>query len=73
MPDLAAAVVRFVLGRPVLFRRKQPHLSGRPFILVKFRIMWDPDPAFGALLMRIALSDWVEHSAHEYRRNLPAC
>lgn len=34
-----AAVVRLLLGRPVLFRQQRPGLHGRPFTLVKFRSM----------------------------------
>jgi lipopolysaccharide/colanic/teichoic acid biosynthesis glycosyltransferase len=36
-----AALVRWKLGRPVLFRQVRPGLSGLPFELVKFRSMTD--------------------------------
>ena len=36
---LTAAVVRFHLGRPVLFRQVRSGLNGEPFTLVKFRTM----------------------------------
>jgi lipopolysaccharide/colanic/teichoic acid biosynthesis glycosyltransferase len=32
------------LGRPVLFRQRRPGQSGRPFTLVKFRTMTQPEP-----------------------------
>jgi sugar transferase EpsL len=36
-----ALLVRFTLGKPVLFRQARPGLQGRPFALVKFRSMRD--------------------------------
>jgi lipopolysaccharide/colanic/teichoic acid biosynthesis glycosyltransferase len=45
---LAVAVLIAVgLGRPVLFRQLRPGLGARPFTLVKFRTMLDPDPERG--------------------------
>jgi lipopolysaccharide/colanic/teichoic acid biosynthesis glycosyltransferase len=43
---VAILVVR-KLGRPVLFRQQRPGLQGRPFTLVKFRTMREPDPGAG--------------------------
>ncbi len=42
-----AVAVRRRLGAPVLFRQTRPGLHGRPFEMVKFRTMLDPDPARG--------------------------
>jgi lipopolysaccharide/colanic/teichoic acid biosynthesis glycosyltransferase len=42
-----AVLVARNLGRPVLFRQQRPGLGGRPFTLVKFRSMHDPDPEAG--------------------------
>lgn len=36
---LAAVLVWFSMGRPILFRQKRPGLGGRPFMMVKFRTM----------------------------------
>ena len=47
---LVAALVRVVLGAPVLFRQERPGLDGRPFTLVKFRTMADTKDAQGHLL-----------------------
>jgi sugar transferase EpsL len=48
---LIAALVRFRMGSPVLFRQLRPGLHGRPFVLFKFRTMlhakdgaFDPRP-----------------------------
>jgi len=38
---LIAVTARFRLGSPVLFRQQRPGLSGRPFLLTKFRTMTD--------------------------------
>lgn len=38
-----AAVVRSKLGSPVLFRQQRPGLHGKPFTLLKFRTMREPD------------------------------
>jgi lipopolysaccharide/colanic/teichoic acid biosynthesis glycosyltransferase len=43
------ALILLGLGRPVLFRQARPGLHGRPFTLVKFRTMLDPDPAGGLI------------------------
>lgn len=47
---LLAALVRWKLGSPVLFRQLRPGLGGRPFELIKFRSMTDRRDAQGALL-----------------------
>ncbi|HVR79345.1 MAG TPA: sugar transferase [Acidimicrobiia bacterium] len=36
---VTAALVRWKLGRPVLFRQERPGIGGQPFTLVKFRTM----------------------------------
>jgi lipopolysaccharide/colanic/teichoic acid biosynthesis glycosyltransferase len=38
-----AAVIRWRLGSPVLFRQMRPGLGGRPFQMIKFRTMIDRD------------------------------
>ena len=43
-----AALVRWRLGSPVLFRQQRPGLGGRPFTLVKFRTMTEARGADGA-------------------------
>jgi lipopolysaccharide/colanic/teichoic acid biosynthesis glycosyltransferase len=47
---VTAALVRWRLGRPVLFRQERPGIHGRPFTLVKFRTMRDApvDPTDGS-------------------------
>ncbi|HEX9865123.1 MAG TPA: sugar transferase [Acidimicrobiia bacterium] len=47
---VTAALVRWRLGRPVLFRQQRPGIHGRPFTLVKFRTMRDApvDPTDGS-------------------------
>ena len=42
-----AVAVRHRLGSPVLFRQTRPGLHGRPFEMLKFRTMLDPDPTRG--------------------------
>jgi lipopolysaccharide/colanic/teichoic acid biosynthesis glycosyltransferase len=42
-----ALLVRAKLGSPVLFRQVRPGLSGRPFMLMKFRTMKDASDASG--------------------------
>ncbi|MGN9843380.1 sugar transferase [Nonomuraea sp. H19] len=44
---LTAVLVARWLGRPVLFRQARSGLGDRPFTLIKFRTMCDPDPARG--------------------------
>lgn len=44
-----ALLVRFRLGRPVLFKQERPGLHGEPFEMVKFRTMLDPDPETGLI------------------------
>lgn len=44
---VVAVVVALGLGRPVLFRQERAGLGGRPFVLLKFRTMLEPDPARG--------------------------
>ena len=68
-----AALVRYKLGRPVLFTQQRPGLHGRPFSLVKFRTMTDdrdekgellPDeerlPPFGRFLRSTSLDEFPE-------------
>lgn len=47
---LLALLVRWRLGRPVLFRQTRPGLHGQPFELYKFRTMTDARDAAGRLL-----------------------
>lgn len=66
---LVGALVATKLGRPVLFRQTRPGRGGRPFTLLKFRTMKQPDPArglvsdadrltrFGALLRSTSLDE----------------
>ncbi len=42
-----AVLVARNLGRPVLFRQQRPGLHGKPFVLVKFRTMREPDGRVG--------------------------
>lgn len=44
---VVALVVRWRLGRPVLFRQQRPGRHGQPFELIKFRTMLQPDHASG--------------------------
>jgi lipopolysaccharide/colanic/teichoic acid biosynthesis glycosyltransferase len=44
-----AALVRRNLGSPALFRQQRPGLYGKPFTLVKFRTMRNPDAARGVV------------------------
>jgi lipopolysaccharide/colanic/teichoic acid biosynthesis glycosyltransferase len=44
---IVAALVRWKLGSPVLFRQTRPGLDGRPFEMVKFRTMTDATDAAG--------------------------
>lgn len=46
---LLAAVIRYRLGAPVLFRQQRPGLGARPFEMVKFRSMTDARDASGNL------------------------
>jgi sugar transferase EpsL len=68
-----AALVRWKLGSPVLFRQQRPGLDGRPFELLKFRTMTHargpeghllPDEerltTFGAALRSISLDELPE-------------
>lgn len=52
MPLLAciALLVRWKLGRPVLFRQVRPGLHTRPFLMLKFRTMTDTRSSTGELL-----------------------
>lgn len=44
---VVAALVRYKMGRPVLFRQIRPGLQAEPFELLKFRTMLTPEQAFG--------------------------
>ena len=70
---IVAALVRWRLGSPILFRQVRPGLGGKPFKLVKFRTMTDardvdgrllPDarrlPAFGRMLRATSLDELPE-------------
>jgi sugar transferase EpsL len=70
---LTAALVRWKLGTPVLFRQQRPGLRGQPFTILKFRTMRHavdrdgrplPDDArltgFGAALRRTSLDELPE-------------
>lgn len=45
-----ALLVRWKLGRPVLFRQVRPGLGARPFLMLKFRTMTDARSPTGELL-----------------------
>jgi lipopolysaccharide/colanic/teichoic acid biosynthesis glycosyltransferase len=45
-----ALLVRWQMGRPVIFRQTRPGLHGRPFDVVKFRTMSDQRDSSGCLL-----------------------
>lgn len=47
---VVAVLVRWRLGRPVLFRHERAGLDGAPFTLLKFRTMTDERDADGTLL-----------------------
>ncbi|MEH7336801.1 sugar transferase [Neobacillus drentensis] len=47
---LVAALVRWKLGSPVLFKQKRPGLNGKPFFVYKFRTMTDKKDNKGELL-----------------------
>jgi sugar transferase EpsL len=45
-----ALIVRFALGRPVLFRQTRPGYRGEPFVVLKFRTMAEARDAEGNIL-----------------------
>jgi sugar transferase EpsL len=47
---LIALLVRFKLGKPVIFRQQRPGLHGKPFTIYKFRTMSNARDAEGNLL-----------------------
>ena len=47
---VVAALVRWKMGAPVLFRQQRPGLHGKPFVLAKFRTMRDAYDASGKRL-----------------------
>jgi sugar transferase EpsL len=47
---IIALLVRWRLGKPVLFRQRRPGLHSRPFVLLKFRTMTDARDTSGQLL-----------------------
>ena len=64
---VVAALVRTMIGTPVLFRQSRPGLNGRPFTLVKFRTMSETRDADGALLddarRMTALGRWLRRTS----------
>jgi sugar transferase EpsL len=46
---LLSLLIRVNLGSPVLFRQERPGLSGKPFMIIKFRTMTDARNANGTL------------------------
>lgn len=50
MVAVVAVLVRYRLGRPILFRQTRPGRDAQPFTLVKFRTMTDERGSDGALL-----------------------
>jgi sugar transferase EpsL len=50
LQGLLAVLIRWRLGRPVLFRQERPGLDAAPFTLLKFRTMTDARDARGQLL-----------------------
>lgn len=44
------ALVRMLLGKPVVFRQVRPGMHGKPFLMVKFRTMTDARDPAGNLL-----------------------
>ena len=44
------ALIRYNVGKPVLFRQVRPGLSGKPFTMIKFRTMTDDRDPDGKLL-----------------------
>lgn len=45
-----AVLVRFKLGKPILFRQQRPGLGAKPFLMLKFRTMTDARDVQGELL-----------------------
>lgn len=48
---LIALLLRFTMGRPVLFRQMRPGLHGKPFVMLKFRTMTDARDEEGRFLL----------------------
>jgi lipopolysaccharide/colanic/teichoic acid biosynthesis glycosyltransferase len=46
---VVAIAVAMALGRPVLFRQNRAGLNGKPFQVLKFRTMREPDPGRGVV------------------------
>lgn len=62
---VVAVLVRVRLGSPVLFRQRRPGLSGRSFVLLKFRSMSSARDASGELLpdaVRLGSFGWLLRS-----------
>lgn len=47
---MTALLVRYKLGKPVIFKQQRPGLNGQPFYLYKFRTMTDERDSNGILL-----------------------
>jgi sugar transferase EpsL len=62
-----AAAIRVTMGSPVCFRQERPGRGGRPFRIVKFRTMRDPEPGEDPLAsdgMRLtALGGWLRRTS----------
>lgn len=47
---IIASLIRWKLGKPILFKQKRPGLNGKPFYLYKFRSMNNERDSLGELL-----------------------
>ena len=62
---ITAVVVRFGIGRPVLFRQRRPGLLERAFEVLKFRTMTDERDAKGQLKSDLERLTALGHSCAE--------